>query len=226
MRIPPIYLTQLAIIRKVIGFESVTVTRFYFMSNKFVPTLYQLRRYTLLFHQYCKDIEIEGDIDTNLQDIWNPLQVASTTILLRNCLDVDGLAGMLSYIGPLVTSEQAYKFIVEYDSTFTGTLKLSDFLGFFQDFIFVLYTRRNIEINNWNTAAEDQNNLLTSKFSDLNEYLAAVGLDDPDEYLNLDQSSSDCIAFSVEDQNLLCRNISVHVFSAYNLENSLRYKHT
>lgn len=192
------------------------------MPNK---TLYQIRRYTLLFLQHCDDIQVSGDIDKHLQDLWIHSTIDTTTTILKNRITVSKLSEILSYIGPLITLAQAKEFIMEYDSTLSGTLTLPDFLEFIKDFIMVLKTQRMQEIQNYQLESEDPQSELIIEYPTLEDYLTNIGLEDPMSFIKHHEPTSEEIknSFQILNAKLLIRHISVRIFAASNLLKCARY---
>jgi hypothetical protein len=132
---------------------------------------------------------------------------------------------MISRIGPPISLIQAKAFVLEYDSTLSGTLTLPDFLEFIKDFLLVLNTQRLQEIEFYERAEEDQDSDLIIEYPNLEDFLVDIGLEDPMSYMHVYEPTSEEIknSFKILDAKLLIRHISIRIFAAYNLLKCSRY---
>ncbi|KAJ3369566.1 hypothetical protein HDU91_007073 [Kappamyces sp. JEL0680] len=204
--------------------------------RKIKKSQYLSRRFTLLFLQYAENLKAIGLFQESEK---------------RKVLNLDGRISVLAFselltsIGPSINSQQAMRFIYDYDSSLTGSLGHDDFLEFMNDYVAVIQRSRESAIRYWKTQKQLADNIygddgesgdhgyfnqeeggFIDEFPTVELYLQGVGLDDPYEFLDqkIDPITEKIQnSFWIDDPCLLTRHISVRVFAAHNIVSSLRF---
>jgi hypothetical protein len=176
----------------------------------------QKRRLVILFQQYADKINVHIS-DTRSSNKFD------STRQLDSRLTIESLRELLSNIGPLIDANQAKKFVLEYDSSCTGTLGLDDFIEFMGDYILVLGRAKEIATDHYNDQ-EDENFIET--FPTIEDYLLTVGLEDPVGLVQTDEPISKLIqeSFFLSDTDLLKRHVSIRVFCALDVTQVAKLK--
>ncbi|KAI8894187.1 hypothetical protein BC833DRAFT_605800 [Globomyces pollinis-pini] len=189
------------------------------MTKQTGPTKYLIRRYSKLFHQYFASYEVETN--HSIKDDRHKIMVEG--------LGVQDFCDLLNRIGPTVSIDEAQKFIYEYDSTLLGCLNHTDFLDFMGDYTAVI--KKGVDLatkvykDHFDNQEDDNSIDFITMYPKLESYLAAVGFDDPENLTNPINPLTKSIEanFYLQDDYVLCRNISIRIFSIENIQECFKY---
>ncbi|KAJ2992659.1 hypothetical protein HDV02_002944 [Globomyces sp. JEL0801] len=192
------------------------------MTKQTGPTKYLIRRYSKLFHQYFASYEVETN--HSIKDDRHKIMVEG--------LGVQDFCDLLNRIkkGPTVSIDEAQKFIYEYDSTLLGCLNHTDFLDFMGDYTAVI--KKGVDLatkvykDHFDNQEDDNSIDFITMYPKLESYLAAVGFDDPENLTNPINPLTKSIEanFYLQDDYVLCRNISIRIFSIENIQECFKFK--